>query len=565
MLAKAKKHADRAGLKPVHVQCVVVVKTLHVPEDSCVPNESTLCITFSKGKKSASTNHFILNRPNKGETVVTTIKERLELTVVLYQDTKTRRFQTKDSKLVLRQLCKPGGDVLGKSCYKDIGRCNLELNEIANEMGSAQTKTKNGTVIFENLNGVMVKLSLTLTVETDEAPVGSSLAQVADASAGSACCCEDNPHEASTMPEEEDKSVDTSSASTLAIQSTLEAVSVGPQEVGTTSACRCLPAPCQPSPTSTDDAPPRESEGLIERVSGVTDSEQSSSHDSGPEKCGDSSRCDPTVPSGCEGVLALYEAELAARDARIADLEAVLADNHQVSEEQLERYQAELRALSATLAQERANRSAADTEADLAQLDLQEGELVQALLQARQEAAAATARYTATIADLEETTGDLERAREELSALYLQLREETSLTQQAARVASEACAERAEVEDENRQLVAALVDMKVRSAAGRGKRTLAALTPAVSVVVVVYNRWPARRCLRTWTDCARKMRICSASFTATASAMVPARARSWLKWCSFLVGQDSSQCRDVPIRALFLSCCRVSNSFRIVT
>jgi hypothetical protein len=477
MLALAKKHVDRAGHRPVQVRCVLAVNSVCFPTNCTVQDQSILSICFTKGVRSCSTNNFVYNRSQSSGDTEVSVQERLEMSVILYKDLRSRQFQAKSSKLVLRQLCKQG--VLSKYSFKAIGRCNLELNEIANGMDYGSVRQRNGKVIFENMNGVTVKFSISLTIPTPEEEARqvrfddnvSTTSSVSELTETTEVACHstsftdrESPAIPIAVPTYSPHSYGATSAHGWSVYEDSISEEEGGSEVKSPSSARAGSPHLQPAPSDAAPPPVIALPTITDESQQPTESPSTSVHGPGSETPALTGTSEPIIsprqlragdPEASQ-VFAQYDRELEIRAAKIAELESALAAQRREAEQKLQALTTELAVTATSLRRERIAR---ETIADATLRGDQELQLTLQLC--RQEAAAATARCTTLLADLAEARSELQQCREQLAVLETRLAEETALTQQAACVAAAASAQRAEAEDENRVLLGMVIDLKV--------------------------------------------------------------------------------------------------------
>eukprot|EP01032_Pedospumella_encystans_P013770 gene13770-15839_t len=164
MLGKVKKRVSRVGLQPVKLHFSVESQAISFPPSCLVGDQAILSISLERKTKSVATGSFVYRRTGDSNDEMLLPRENLEMVAILYKDLRTGRFQQKSASLVLRELVKKG--VLGQFNYNVIARCYLNLHEVANELGGKTTAVGRGIVKFDNLKGVVLKFTVTATVQS---------------------------------------------------------------------------------------------------------------------------------------------------------------------------------------------------------------------------------------------------------------------------------------------------------------------------------------------------------------------------------------------------------------
>eukprot|EP01032_Pedospumella_encystans_P011426 gene11426-13282_t len=164
MLGKVKKRVSRVGLQPVKIHFSVESQAISFPSSCLVADQAILSISLERKTKSVATGSFVYRRTGDRDDEIPLPKENLEMVAILYKDLRTGRFQQKSASLVLRELVKKG--VLGQFNYNVIARCYLNLHEVANELGGKTSAVGRGIVKFDNLKGVVLKFTVTATVQS---------------------------------------------------------------------------------------------------------------------------------------------------------------------------------------------------------------------------------------------------------------------------------------------------------------------------------------------------------------------------------------------------------------
>ena len=164
MLGKVKKRVSRVGLQPVKFRFIVESQAISFPSSCLVPDQAILSISLERKTKSVATGSFVYRRTGDNNDEIPLPRENLEMVAILYKDLRTGRFQQKSASLVLRELVKKG--VLGQFNYNVIARCYLNLHEVANELGGKTTAVGRGIVKFDILKGVVLKFTVTATVQS---------------------------------------------------------------------------------------------------------------------------------------------------------------------------------------------------------------------------------------------------------------------------------------------------------------------------------------------------------------------------------------------------------------
>jgi len=164
MLGKVKKRVSRVGLQPVKLHFSVESQAISFPSSCLVTDQAILSISLERKTNSVATGSFVYRRTGESGDEIALPKENLEMVAILYKDVRTGRFQKKSASLVLRELVKRG--VMGQFNYNVIARCYLNLHEVANELGGKSTAVGRGIVKFDNLKGVVLKFTVTVTVQS---------------------------------------------------------------------------------------------------------------------------------------------------------------------------------------------------------------------------------------------------------------------------------------------------------------------------------------------------------------------------------------------------------------
>jgi len=164
MLGKAKKRASRVGCRPVKIHFAVEIESVCFPSRCLVADQAILSVCFERKTKSTATGNFVRKASPKEKECVVVVEESLEMVTVLFKDPRTKRHQKKAGKLVLRELSKQG--IFGQYNYKVLGRCDLNLHQIADELGSGSSVKRCGIVVYDNLKGVVLKFSAVATVQS---------------------------------------------------------------------------------------------------------------------------------------------------------------------------------------------------------------------------------------------------------------------------------------------------------------------------------------------------------------------------------------------------------------
>jgi hypothetical protein len=509
MFAKAKKHAERVGFTPVRINFDLHVHSITLPSACLVSDQSILSVCFERGAKFAATGNFIYTKPSSLVVKESEIRvdERLEIAAVLYQDVKSGKFQQKGSKLLLRELGKQG--VMGKFSYSCLGRCNLNLNEIADEMTYQRSYTKDGTILFEILNGVSLKFSITATVQKNDAGPTTKLLRSEDSLSTVSSVSESNEvsvsdtvighpdssfyvplsepvfsaadqgttldqtqdawSRASTWPtagcgevipeEDERKSASTPAALSPAAYSACSDKTAVTATSGPPSGATLIEPPLTPTLSEAADVP----------VAGVTVMPVMPTVPAVPQESA-TQRCTAEMEQ-------LYQQELRVRAQKALTLKRAVAEQHQQFQDALLMGREDLAATSAALYRERIGREV--IEAATHKCDKQ---LLVALSEARQEAVCAAVRANTTLLELQEASRELQACKDSAQQLIQSTERERALAQRAACVAASANVTRAEVEEENRTLLSVLIGLKVR---GISMERVTSVTSATYVYITL--------------------------------------------------------------------------------
>lgn len=162
MFGTAKRHVSRVGLKPVKALFSIQVETVTMVRACPVQDQAVLSVCFERGGKVSSTSNVIYEKPAYVREVVVPFHEKIELVATLFKDFRTGIYQEKIGKLIFRELIKKG--MFGQDSYKGIGRYDLSLHKIMNELGFERTITKEQIIKFNLVNGCTVKIIMTATV-----------------------------------------------------------------------------------------------------------------------------------------------------------------------------------------------------------------------------------------------------------------------------------------------------------------------------------------------------------------------------------------------------------------
>ena len=159
------KQTNQLGFRPIQTSFVIQVKSVYLPLCCSVKDGAVLNISFQRGLQESSTGNFIYHKSEQTNKNVIVLKEQLKLVVILYKAVNSSLYQKKTAKLLLRELIK---ESTGKYIYQNIGICNISLEQILNHLNFELNITKNGFVVFNNLDGAMLKFSLTATIQKIE-------------------------------------------------------------------------------------------------------------------------------------------------------------------------------------------------------------------------------------------------------------------------------------------------------------------------------------------------------------------------------------------------------------
>eukprot|EP01038_Epipyxis_sp_PR26KG_P005754 gene5754-7944_t len=164
MLKSVKKHSSRVGSSKIKVLFSLLLKGLVLPaQQTAIAYGSILSICFERGGKIAtSRNHsldLIVCECNEAkDIVVLPFHDKLDLLVTIFRDNKTGKLHHKDGKLILRQLKK--NNVFGVESFKGLGLYSIELDGLLNEIGIDQISSSINPIVRVFPLGEVAKIEL---------------------------------------------------------------------------------------------------------------------------------------------------------------------------------------------------------------------------------------------------------------------------------------------------------------------------------------------------------------------------------------------------------------------